>query len=131
MNPIRKRNGFSLIELAFTLAVIGIGLGSFYAVMYRGLDHMKIVSSKNYALVAASSELEIVGAMPKNKLPETYDGPFMGAIDLSPLANAKGLLQIERYDGSGENPRVVTATVTWTVVGMNKRVSLSTLVGNP
>ena len=131
MKTVAKSGGFSLIELVVTLFVITVGLGSLYAVMYRGLDHMRIAGSRNYAVVAAASELEIIKAMSKTGLPENYAGAFKGKVDLSALNNARGLLKIEDYKESGGRLKVVTATVNWTVAGKKKRVTLSTLVGNP
>lgn len=125
------RSGFSLIELVATIAVISIGLGSMYAVMYRGLNHMKIVGSKNYAVVAATSAIEVVKAMPEDKIPMSYTGPFIGDIDLSALTDGKGVLKIKDYEDSGGRFKQVTATVQWKVVGRRKTVSISTLVGSP
>ena len=131
MKTLARRGGFSLIELIVTLFVIAVGLGSLYAVMYRGLDHMRIAGSKNYAVVAAASELEIIKAMSKTRLPDNYAGPFKGKVDLSALNNARGMLKIEDYKESRGQLKVITATVNWTVAGKKKRVTLSTLVGNP
>lgn len=131
MKSVRANSGFSLIELVATIAIISIGLGSLYAVMFRGLNHMRIVGSKNYAVVAATSEIEIIKAMPEEKLPESYTGPFMGEIDLSALTDGKGVLKIEDYEDSGGRLKRVTATVQWNVVGRRKTVSISTLVGRP
>ena len=74
VKTVSKNVGYSLIELLFTIAVIAIGLGSLYAVLFRGMDHMKIIGGKNYAVVAASSELELVKAMAGDELPDEYDG---------------------------------------------------------
>lgn len=131
MKRLREKDGFSLIELLFTIAVIAIGLGSFYAVMYRGLDFMRVTGSKNCAVVAAASELEIIKAMSGNELLEDYEGPFLGEVDLSALTNAKDTLKIENYGSANGRIKMVTATVTWTVGGKDKSTSLSTLVGNP
>jgi prepilin-type N-terminal cleavage/methylation domain-containing protein len=131
LKRLRKKNGFSLIEIMATIVVISVGLGSFYGVMYRGLQHMKVVGSKNYAVTAAASELEIIRAVSNDKLPESYDGPFMGDVDLSALKDAKGTLKIEDYGDSGGQVKAVTATLTWTVAEKDKSVSLSTLIGNP
>ncbi len=123
--------GFSLIELVVTLFIITVGLGSLYAVLHRGINHMRIVSSKNYALVAAASELEIVKATPFDKLPENYAGAFMGKVDLSALPNSRGTLRIGDYADSGGNLKTVTATVKWTVAGKKESISISTLVRKP
>jgi len=131
LKTIRARAGFSLLELMATIAVISIGLGSLYAVMFRGLNHMRIVGSKNYAVVAATSEIEIIRAMSEEKLPESYTGPFMGDIDLSALTDGKGVLKIEDYEDSKGGLKRVTATVQWNVVGRRKTVSVLTLVGRP
>ncbi len=131
MRRIGKRHGLSLIELLFAVAIISIGLGSFYAVMHRGLDFTRTTGSKNYALAAAVSELEIVKAMASAELPEHYEGPFLGEVDLSGLTDAKGTLKIEDYGNAKGRLKTVTATVTWTVAGKDKSTSLSTVVGNP
>jgi len=131
MRRFRKKAGFSLIELIFTIFVISVGLGSSYAVMYRGLDFMRTTGSKNYALAAATSELEIIKAMSDTELPENYEGPFMGEVDLSALRDAESILAIKDYGDLGGHFKTVTATVNWTVAGRAKTISLSTLVGNP
>ncbi len=131
MKTAARNDGFSLIELIITLFIIAVGLGSLYAVMYRGLDHMRIAGSRNYAVVAAASELEIIKAMSKTKLPDNYAGAFKGKVDLSALNNARGTLKIEDYKESGGRLKVVTAAVNWTMAGKKKRVTLSTLLGNP
>ena len=126
-----KKDGFSLIELFFTIFIISVGLSTFYAVMFRGLDFMKTTGTKNYALAAATSELEIIKAMSDIEMPDNYKGPFLGEVDLSVLRDAKGVLAIEDYEDSAGHLKTVTATVNWTVAGKDKTISLSTLVGNP
>ena len=130
MRTIKTKNGMGLIELVATIAVISIGLVSLYAVLQRGLNHMRIVSEKNYAIVAATSELELIKSMSQEKALPEYDGPFMGDIDLSALNEAEGVVKIEDYNDSGGRVKRVTASVRWVIAGENKHVSLSTFVRN-
>lgn len=122
-------NGFSYFELVTTIAVVTIGLASVYGVMFRGMDHMRILSGRNYAVMAATSEMEIVKAIPVEELPRQYAGPFIGEVDLSPLADGKGTLKIEDHKDSSGRVRKVTATVEWKALGRDKSFSVSTLVG--
>lgn len=123
--------GLSLVEIVITLVVIAVGLGSLYSVVHRGLEHMRIVSAKNLALVVAESEIELVKTWSVQKLPETYSGPFLGEVDLSHLKDGSSTLKIEDYGPADGQLRIATATVQWTVCGQRKSVSLSTLVGIP
>lgn len=131
MSVIRKKNGFTLIEIIFTLLVISIGLGSLYGVLHRGLNHMKTVGGKSYAVVAATSEIEIVKAMPNDEFPDEYVGPFLGKVDLSALPDGEGVLKIENHEDSDGRLRKVTVTITWTAAGKDKSFSVATLMGKP
>jgi hypothetical protein len=97
--------------------------------LHRGLHQMKTVGSKDYALAAASSELEFCRAMAKDGIPDTYSGPFKSDVDLSLLHDSVGLLTIEDLEGTGGRLKTVTATITWRDSGRGRKLSLSTLVG--
>ena len=129
MKVLRQREGFSLIELMLAVVVVAIGLGSVFGVLHRGMDYMKTVGGKNFAVVAVTSEIEMIKAMSGDELPDTYEGPFLREVDLSALPNSEGALKIELREGSEGRLRKVTATVTWTAVGRPRSVSVSTLVG--
>ncbi len=131
MKVFRQRDGFSMIELMIAIAVMSFGLGSIFGVLHRGMDHMKTVGGKNFAVVAVTSEIEMIKAMSGDELPHTYEGPFLREVDLSALPNGEGALKIEKREGSGGRLKKVTATVTWTALGRPKSVSVSTLVGGP
>jgi hypothetical protein len=131
VKAISKNHGSSLIELLFTIIVIAVGLGSLYAVLFRGMDYMKTIGGKNYAVVAAASELELVKAMGGDEFPDEYDGPFLGQVDISTLPDGKGTLKIEDYEGSGGRLKKVTAIVKWTAAGKWKSISVSTIVSKP
>jgi len=126
-----RNNGFSLIEILFTIIVISVGLGSLYAVLYRGMNHMKTIGGKSYAVVAASSEIEAVKALAPDKFPNVYDGPFLGQVDISNLNDGAGILKIEDYGDTGGSLKKITAVVKWTVAGKRKAVSISTVVSKP
>lgn len=127
LRTIKTKSGLGLIEIVITIAIISIGLASLYAVLHRGLNHMRIVSEKNYAIVATMSELELIKSMSRVEPLQEYEGPFMGDIDLSALNEAKGFVKIEDYKDSDDLKRV-TANITWVVAGKSNHVSLSTLV---
>jgi prepilin-type N-terminal cleavage/methylation domain-containing protein len=131
LKAFAKEDGYSLIELLFTIVVISVGLGSLYAVLFRGMDHMKTIGGKNYAVVAASSELEVVKAMARDELPNSYDGPFLGQVDISTLTDGEGILKIEDYGDTGGRLKKVTAIVKWSAAGKRKAVSVSTIVSKP
>lgn len=119
------------MELVFTLLVIMLGLGSLYGVMHRGLSQIKAVGAKDYAAVAAASQLEYIKAISQDKTPDNYTGPFKGDINLSALNDAKGVLKIRDFKGAEGRLKRVTATVTWTTAGRQQSVTFSTLVGAP
>jgi len=129
MKRALNNTGFSLMEMVFTLLVIMVGLGSLYGVMHRGLAQIRTVSAKDYAVVAAASELEYVKAMSRDKIPADYTGPFKGNISLSGLNEGRGILKIRDYKEEGL--KEVIATVTWLSAGRRQSVSFSTLVGAP
>ncbi len=131
LRVIRKKNGFSLIEIIFTLAVLSIGLGSLYGVLHNGMKHMRTVGGKSYAVVAATSEIEIVKAIPNNEFPDEYEGPFLGKVDFSALPDGEGVLKIEDHEDSEGRLRKVTVTITWTAAGKDKSFSVATLMGKP
>jgi prepilin-type N-terminal cleavage/methylation domain-containing protein len=128
---LSRNSGFSLIEILFTLVVISVGLGSLYAVLFRGMNHMKTIGGKSVAVVAASSEIEVIKGLDRDEFPDTYDGPFLGQVDISNLTDGEGLLKIENYEGTGGRLKKVTAIVKWTVAGKRKAVSVSTIVRAP
>jgi hypothetical protein len=125
------KGGYSLIELIVTISIIMIGLGSLYGVMRRGLDQMKLVGGRDYAVAAAASELEFVKAIPKEELPDNYTGRFKSKVDLSPLNGGRGYLRIREFKGSEGRLKRVTATVSWNAAGRQRKLSVSTLVGPP
>jgi len=131
LKTILHSKGYTLMELVFTLAVIMIGLGSLYGVTQRGLNQIKIVGSKDYALIAAASELEYIKAISRERFPENYAGPFISAGNLSALNEANGFLEIRDFEKADSRLKEVTATVRWSVAGRMRSVSLSTLVGAP
>jgi prepilin-type N-terminal cleavage/methylation domain-containing protein len=131
VKTLSNKKGFSLIEMLFAIIIIFVGLGSVYAVLFKGMNHMKIVSGKTYAVVAVTSELEIVKALDGDEFPDAYNGPFLGQVDLSALPNAEGNLRIEDRGNSGGRLKKVTATVTWLAAGKEKTISLSTIVSGP
>lgn len=131
MKILSNEKGFSLIELVFAIAVLTIGLGSIYGVLHKGMGYMKTIGGKNFAVVAVSSEIEMVKAMAGDELPDSYEGPFLREVDLSALPSGEGFLKIERHEGSDGRLRKVTATVKWMAMGRPKSVSVSTMVSRP
>jgi type II secretory pathway pseudopilin PulG len=129
VKKLLQNEGFALVELVITIVIIMIGLGSLYGVLHRGLNQMKTVGSKDYALAAASSELEFARAMAKDGMLDTYSGPFKSEVDLSALNDSAGILAIEDMEGSSGRLKTVTATITWREAGRSRKVSLSTLAG--
>jgi hypothetical protein len=131
VKKIFQNEGYSLLELVFTLIVIMVGLSSFYGLTHRGLAQMRINGTKDYAVIAAASELEYIKAISRDKTLENYTGPFKSTNTLSALNDGKGILKIRDYDKANSDLKRVTATVTWSALGRKKSISLSTLVRTP
>jgi general secretion pathway protein I len=116
------QRGFSLVEVLFALAVIGLALGTSAAVFRTGLLGSESASGMDEALSIASAKIDQAGAdipLQPGIVGGTF-GKYAWRLDITPADDSEaagGDLALFR----------VAARVTWRDHGAERQVALATL----
>jgi general secretion pathway protein I len=121
--PFRRQDGFTLIEVLVSLAILSISLGVLLSVFLQGLDRSRESRDESSARALAQSLLAQA---------KTVDNPSFGA-SAGKSNNFLWRLQVIPYgsaqdktawqEGAGQ----IVATVSWRGSGGMRSISLSTL----
>ena len=116
-----RRGGFSLIEVIISIFIVGIMIYISNAILL-GAPLIQSAKNQDIALKIAVNEIEGMRALGYTSLPTS--GPFPNDL-LASLPSGSGDIAISDFN---IDTKKIIATVSWVERGVQKSVSLSTLI---
>jgi prepilin-type N-terminal cleavage/methylation domain-containing protein len=121
--PLRKKSGFSLIEVLISVAIIATMIVSMSLLMQRIPIDGREVRDQDLALKIAHNEVEVLRSAGYDALPAS--GPFANSL-LSSLASSSASVTVSTWSAKTKR---IDVSVLWRGAGLVMRsVVLTTLV---
>ncbi|MBF0618953.1 MAG: prepilin-type N-terminal cleavage/methylation domain-containing protein [Candidatus Omnitrophica bacterium] len=116
-----SHNGFTLLEILITIALLAAGIIPIITVLSTGISAERSIESRAVALALAMEKMEGV-----------RDTAYAGIAAVASTAVASFTDYSYKIDvaSPAANLKQVTVTVTWVFKGANQALSLSTYVAN-
>ncbi|MBF0522287.1 MAG: hypothetical protein HQL24_04435 [Candidatus Omnitrophica bacterium] len=113
-------DGFTLLELLLTVALLVVGVVSVVSALSAGVTTDQSVEGQAIALTLAQEEMETL----KDSSWASVSAAGQSQVSGFPDYNQEILV-------SGDDPKEVTVNVYWAFKGVQQKVSLVTLLTNP
>lgn len=131
MDHAARQRGYTLIELAGAMAVLGIGVFALVTSFNFGLEKVRAVQEMHRAQTVAQNQLERLRALPFGELTETERAPVPTVPALENLVKARIEKTIRAYGEPRLGLREVEVRVSWTGdAGRPMHASARTLVSD-
>ena len=120
----RKKDGFTLIEVLVTIAILSVVLIALLSCFMHGFNIIFRMRQINIATQSIQEELELVRNMPFDDI-LSLDSSFTNE-NLSLLENSTGIIDIE--NSAGDNIKKLTVSALWSCRGRKMRKDIVTYV---
>ncbi len=120
----RKKEGFTLIEVLVTIAILSVVLIALLSCFMHGFNIIFRMRQVNIATQSIQEELELVRNMPFDDI-LSLDSSFTNE-SLSLLENSTGILNLE--NSAGDDIKKLTVSALWSCRGRQMRKDIVTYV---
>ncbi len=120
----RKKDGFTLIEVLVTIAILSVVLIALLSCFIHGFNIIFRMRQINIANQSIQEELELVRNMPFDDI-LSLDSSFTNE-SLSLLENSSGIINLE--NSAGDDIKKLTVSALWSCRGRQMRKDIVTYV---
>ncbi len=120
----RKKDGFTLIEVLVTIAILSVVLIALLSCFMHGFNIIFRMRQINIATQSIQEELELVRNMPFDDI-LSLDSSFTNE-SLSLLENSTGIIDLE--NSAGDDIKKLTVSALWSCRGRQMRKDIVTYV---